>query len=402
MFETRAIASEAELRQAVHLAAKTFRHPGFDMDTSQIVAWLRAYPTFRPELVRVRVADGRVISQLWIVDRIMRVGLAEWRMGGIAAVSTAPEARSQGHATALMQDALELMRRKGFDITVLHGIDHFYHRFGYAVVWPNSRLQIPLGEARELMSRYTTRPASPEDALAFARLYEQAWEHRPGALVRSESYWRWLFQVQRSWWVATDHRRMVCGYAAISDQRPGEVTELVAADAEAAFALIGQVARQVSENLGLLQIFTSRDDPLVSWLRRVCHVTFIEETAPQGGWMARFIDLYSAFSKLSEELNARFLRSALRDWRGRVNLETELGTIALACRYGRLLVVELPPTGGFTCRIPQDRLMQLVMGFRSPSDVAKDPDVSISDAAMPFLEVLFQPTAAGMAGLDWF
>ncbi|MCS7221014.1 MAG: GNAT family N-acetyltransferase [Anaerolineae bacterium] len=402
MFETRAIASEVELHQAVRLAAGAFRHPSFNLDAGQIVAWLRAHPAFRPELVRVRVADGRVISQLWIVDRVMRIGLAEWRMGGISALYTVPEARSQGHATALMKDALEFMRHSGFDVTVLYGMNHFYRRFGYAVVWPLSRLQVPRREARTLGGSCALRPVSSKDVPTLVNLYEQAWERRPGALIRTESYWRWLLQTQRSWWVATDRRQAVRGYAVVSDQRPHEVIELVAADAETAFALIGHVAGQAPEDAGSLQIIAIRDDPLVSWLRRACHVTLIEETAPEGGWMARFIDLYSAFSKLSEELNARFLRSALRDWRGRVNLETELGTIALACRYGHLIVVDAPPTGGITCRIPQDRLMQLVMGFRSLPDVAGDPDVSIPDVAMPFLEVLFQPTAAGMAGLDWF
>lgn len=402
MFETRAIASEAELHQAVRLAAETFRHSNFSLDAGQIIAWLRAHPAFRPELVRVRVANGRVLSQLWIVDRIMRVGLAEWRMGGIAALCTAPEARSQGHATALMNDALEFMRHNGFDVTALHGADHFYQRFGYTVVWPFSRLRVPRQEARALSGSRTLRPVSLGDIPALAHLYEQAWERRPGALIRPEPYWRWLLQMQRTWWVATDPRHRVRGYAVVSDRQPHEVVELVAADAETAFALIGHVANQASEDISSLQILAIRDDPLVSWLRRVCHVTLIEETAPEGGWMARFIDLYSAFGKLNEELNARFLRSALRDWRGRVNLETELGTIALACRYGRLIVVNAPPIGGVTCRIPQDRLMQLVMGFRSSHDVAEDPDVSIPDVALPLLEVLFQPVAAGMAGLDWF
>jgi len=118
--------------------------------------------------------------------------------------------------------------------------------------------------------------------------------------------------------------------------------------------------------------------------------------------MARFVNLISAMRKLQDELSARFLRSQMQDWRGRVNLVTDLGTVGLFCRYGRVVVKEVEPTAGMTCRIPQDRLMQLILGFRTIYDVAEDPDVSVPEVARPLLHTLFPPTASYIAGLDRF
>ncbi len=420
--ETRAVASDYELYQATRLTLEAFCKEASDEALARRIIRVRTHPAYRPELVRLRVADSRVIAHLQIVDRTMGGGLAEWRIGGITSMCTAAEARQQDHATALMADALEVMCREGFDISVLRGINHFYERFGYAVVWPSCWLSIPLAEALTLSSELNVRPALLADVPALLRLYNEAWESRPGALARDRAYWRWLLEAKHPLWVAVDREGAAHGYVSPSEHCPGEVVELVAADAGATRALVRHIANMASnDGVSTLRIAVARDDPIVRWLRRVCQVTLSEETTPAGGWMARFINLHSAMSKLQEGLTARLLRSALRDWRGRVNFVTDLGTVALVCRHSHVSVVATAPIGSskpdqaaqpvtdwigprdrLTCQIPQDRLMQMVWGFRSADDVAEDPGVVIPHMVRPLLDVLFPPVTACMAGLDWF
>ncbi|MCD6290267.1 MAG: hypothetical protein J7M34_07165, partial [Anaerolineae bacterium] len=79
-----------------------------------------------------------------------------------------------------------------------------------------------------------------------------------------------------------------------------------------------------------------------------------------------------------------------------------VGAVSLFCRHGRVIVKDALATSGFTCRIPQDRLIQMVFGFRSIYDVSEDPGVSVQEVMRPLLDVLFPLKVSYIAGLDWF
>ncbi len=401
--ETRAVRSAQELATAIHVHLRAFGSDAAADKVARRAAYAQAYPGYAPDHVRVRLVDQEMVSSLRLVDRVLRVGIAEWRLAGVADVSTAPEARQQGHARALLEDALAWMRQQRFDVSALHGIPNFYDRLGYAVIWPDTYFVAPLDQALALTSDHAIRDATPADIPALSALYEAAWEMRPGSLARDEAYWRWLLDHRTPLWAALTPSGEVAGYAGSHEWEPGYIFEMVAANASAARALARRAATYAREvGASQLRVISPRDDPVVGWLRRACTLTVSEHTEPAGGWMARFIDLPAAMAKLTEELNARLLRSTLGEWRGRINLETDLGVVALACRYGRVSIIPDPPAGGVTCRIPQDRLLQLVLGYRTCAEVVSDPDVSIPEAAQAVLQSLFPPQAPYMAGLDWF
>lgn len=401
--ETRAVRSDQELATATYVHLRAFGSDPTADNVARRAIYTQSYPGYALDHLRVRVVDGEMVSSLRIVDRTLRVGIAEWRLAGVADVSTVPEARQQGHARALLEDALAWMHRQRFDVTALHGIPDFYDRLGYAVIWPDTYFAIPLDQALALTSDHTIRDATPADIPALSALYEAVWEMRPGSLARDEAYWRWLLDHRAPLWAACAPSGEVTGYAGSHEWEPGYIFEMVAAHAAAARALARHAAAYARDaGASQLRVISPRDDPVVGWLRRACTLTVSEHTEPAGGWMARFIDLPTAITKLTEELNARLLRSALGDWRGRITLETNLGVVALACRYGRVSIISDPPAGGVTCRIPQDRLLQLVLGYRSCAEIASDPDVTIPEAAEAMLQSLFPPQTPYMAGLDWF
>ena len=281
---THAVRSDEEMAEAARVYITAFGDNPTAEKIARTTTARRTYPGYHPALLRVRTDGDRVVSTLRIVERVLRVGIGEWRLAGVADVATDPGAGRQGHASAVVHDALDFMRQEKFDVTLLHGISDFYDRFGYAVTWPDCYLSIPLKVARALTGEGSIRPVTLDDISALNALYDAAWESRMGALARGEDYWRWVLAQERTLWAVTDVKGAVRGYVGLSSWRPNMIVELAAADAQAASALVRHAAQQMDEEEApAIRIATVRDDPVVGWLRRLCPTTWTETTTPAGG-----------------------------------------------------------------------------------------------------------------------
>jgi nodulation protein A len=63
---------------------------------------------------------GRLVSQIGIVDRIIRIGAQNLSIAGVGGVATHPEYRRRGFARILLQTAVEQMRQRGgYDFAML-------------------------------------------------------------------------------------------------------------------------------------------------------------------------------------------------------------------------------------------------------------------------------------------
>ena len=143
---------------------------------------------------------GRSISRLWIVDRVMRIGGATVRVGGISTVGTDKKYRGHGLASQVMHAALALMEREGYDASVLHGIPDFYHRFGYVSCIPEYDLILPAGFPTPLKGggkpkdtdghRLKLRALHPDDLPAMARMYNRENATRTGSIFRNPRTWK--------------------------------------------------------------------------------------------------------------------------------------------------------------------------------------------------------------------
>jgi predicted acetyltransferase len=74
--------------------------------------------------------DGADVSGLSVVDQRVRVGSAGLKMAGIAGVWTVEDYRRQGYASRVMWSAIEEMKRRRYNVSILFGIEDFYHRYG--------------------------------------------------------------------------------------------------------------------------------------------------------------------------------------------------------------------------------------------------------------------------------
>ena len=72
----------------------------------------------------------------------MRIGSAQLRIDGITNVETPEKHRLKGSASRAMGETIWTMESNGYDMSVLFGIPGFYHRFGYAAIFPESWLYV--------------------------------------------------------------------------------------------------------------------------------------------------------------------------------------------------------------------------------------------------------------------
>ena len=397
----RPVVSPTDLEQAASLGASTYRPNHYEEGKRYWRDGVPADPTYQPSNQRVLEVDGKIVGQVLIVDRTLAVGVARLRVGGLSGLAVAPESREQGHAEALMQDALSYMNKQRYDLSLVHAAEGFYLRYGYAPVWPLYSLKITVEDATRLASPLRVRPLAADDVPAVMALYESVALTRVGSFVRSEPYWRWRLARLRRLRVATDGEGNVRGY--LLADAPTEVREAVAADREAAAALLadaGRAAREVGADE--CRIYVPPDDPLTRWALELCPAEVCQASRPDAGWMARFVDLSRAFAKLTEELAVRLIRSPYRDWRGRLRILTDMGTLILGCRFSEVTLLDDGSTTGLYCRLPQAKLAQLLFGYRSAFEVADDADVYMGRDAVPVMAALFPRTTAFLAGLDWF
>ena len=80
---------------------------------------------------RIGILNGRIVTHWGVWDFRMRIGVARVRVGGIGVVATDARHRKRGLMNRTADNALGAMRSAGYDMSLLFGIDEFYHRFGY-------------------------------------------------------------------------------------------------------------------------------------------------------------------------------------------------------------------------------------------------------------------------------
>lgn len=201
-------ARRRELRHVYDLLARAFP----DAPRKTFVAQTEHDSTYRRRHARVAVEDGRVLAYVRIFARTMLVRGEPVAAGGIGWVATHPDARGRGLATALMRDAIDVMRREDMRLSFLFtGIPAFYERLGYRIV-PQHQLQADAAEAASVIpsSRHRLRRMFRRDVPALLEIYRTATAGTTGAVVRTERTWRdaqrWIAEDREGCFIALERR----------------------------------------------------------------------------------------------------------------------------------------------------------------------------------------------------
>ena len=353
------------------------------------------------------IDDETKVGWLGVLDFTMRVGVAEIRVAGIGGVHTEREHRMKGYMRHLLEDTVQYMTAEGYDVSMLYGIPNFYTRFGYATSMPKHRFTIQTRDAEAAVAQaptFASRPIEEKDMHAIVALYNTNNAERTCSMVRDpDTYTR--FRMGTTWgttpvtrlWEDADGQLL--GYAVWDENRTAvKVAEVGAADDRLFPAMLATFTQEaIQKRCETITVYAPPDDPFAVYAQRFGTAWTIEYPRYSDG-MARIMNQGRLFENLIPELRRRTVGQApLIPFA----LTTELGSITLIPKDGDLHVEE-GIVVGTQVLLPQDKLMQLILGYRSVRDVGNAPDVTIPDPARPTLTALFPRGTAFMWRPDYF
>jgi GNAT superfamily N-acetyltransferase len=361
------------------------------------------------------VLGGEEESRLYVRDCRMRVGRAVLRMGGIADVETKEHHRRRGFARRVLEQALVLMRQQEYDVSALFGISDFYQRWGYAPIFPETRLTIATRDAARVPSAYQLRRLSGGEMPLTLELYRRTNALRIGTLVRRRDRWpgfirgsRWKRAVNT--YGAFDASKRLAGYAVL-DRSSDEaiMVEVGYRTADVFGALLAAGVRQARRaRAERVHVLLPADHPFAQWCHQFgCQV--VTHYQRSGGAMGRIVGLRSCLARLAPELTRR-LRAAGGappagvDWCGSLAIATDIGSVTL--RLGRhAITTEGANAGSRTdacLDIEQALLTQLIFGYRSAADVLGSGAAALRGAPPRVIDALFPPGCAYIWHPDYF
>jgi len=365
-------------------------------------------PFCQREWCKIIERDGRIVSHICWLPRLMRIGSAVIRAGTIGYTATHPEYRRKGLAAALMEAWTQELMQRGEHLSFLTGIPKFYEKFGYEFSFPvdlrDSSVTIDPGRFSPEGSAGRVHRYQESDLPSLITLYEKENGSRTGSVVRTPEYWEWLLQgLQDSGrikhediWLVENPEGQPTGYVML---HPGplermEVWEASATGQDAARTLLSAVAdRARLEGKRRIDLKLPLDHGMTRYaLARGGHLS-----GYSCGMYARLLDLQGLFEALRPELERRLRCSPQSEWRGTLRLSTDIGTVDLAIADG-----EIELGGGVspihTVEVPQSLLVKLVTGYTDLQWVAGTLDVQwvaglgsahIERALWPIMEALF-------------
>lgn len=347
--------------------------------------------------------DGKPVSWAELPYLELRVGRAVLRTGGIGDVFTQREQRGKGYSRRVLEHCVEVMTGDGLDVGLLFGIPDFYHKFGFRTSLSDYETLLPGRTVVDLPMTLRARVLPKRRHAEVLPLYAREVRRRGFGIERSRRTWpgyrrgaRWPFEVKV---VGFYRGRRLVGYL-VTDDDPKEVrVPELAAGAEGVLpsmlAWLGrECRRKVAEHV---KLYLPPDHPasraaveLGAELRRTTRGT--------GGPMMRLLNLGPTVAAMMPELLRRWSASPLGRCGLDLTLQTDIGTAELA----------VPPSGPDAdilrgrVRIPQNRLVQLVVGYLPLEQVARSAGVAIPRRLTAALGVLFPERCPSILSTNCF
>jgi predicted acetyltransferase len=357
------------------------------------------------------------VAHLYVIDLPMRIGDAVIRMAGIGDVYTEREHRMKGYMRHLYDDTLTYMTEQGYDVSMLFGIPDFYTKFGYAVCLPQCSFTIKTRDAEIAVAQITTgepRLIEPRDMAAVRALYAHENAGRTGTLIRDPERFRefgkgthWGVRAETALW--EDATGGLLGYV-VWDKRPTEVkvAEVGAWDAALFPTVLRAIAAQAVEKRCEAITFHLPPDHAFAEYAQQFGISWQITYPRTSDGMMRIMNQGPLFEKLLPLLNARLAARSGVVLPHALALETELGVTALVFAQKQVALGAVEDAA-VRLSMSQDKLMQLLMGYRSARDLLLAPDVVLEldggvtrEALLPALQVLFPKGTPFVWTADYF
>lgn len=336
---------------------------------------------------RIGLLDGRIVTHWGVWGYTMRVGAARLRVAGVGAVATHGDFRGRGLMQLTARDAIARLAERGYDLSLLFGIDGFYGQFGYVRAWNATDYSVRYADLPADRHAPRLRRCNPVAAPQLLRLFNRYHARTTGTAVRP-TYTRSDPRKAREAHMWTDSRGRPAGYVVVCDRGIRlDVTECVG-DAGAVLRAV----RRLAQRYGADEVrFESLpwDSPTARTLR-AGNCTITMQHRRDGGAMVRTIALARTLHKMRRELSYRLRGSLAAGWSGELLIDD--GRQAAVLRIGAGDVCVVPADPG--TRAPHvvrggDAVAQLLIGTDDPLEVARRRGVKLSGDAPMLLPALF-------------
>lgn len=344
--------------------------------------------------------DEEKVSSVGLREYHMRFGTAQLKMGGICGVGTKEEHRNKGYSRRVMEHTLAYMIENGFDVSLLFGIPNFYHKFGYATVIPETYVEFDTKDVQAAVSTYQIRKFETEDTPKILELYAANNAERTGTPLREAMDWKEFTPrggvVPDPYVVLSDVGEVIGYFVCDSDSTKRDMIEQNCVLFDIGFqdtTIFETIVHFLVHGVNYTSATRIRcaipaDHPFAIFCRRYgCRTNTYTPKDHMG--MMRIINQSSALKKITGELEKCLRRSAdLLQWSGKILFSSDLGQDCLEIDQGSVAYTN-NHLNAFHHEMPQDKLIQLMMGRRSIGDLTAEPDVSVSEEIIPILEALF-------------
>lgn len=329
--------------------------------------------------------NGRLVANVQVHCRPVRVGRATLTMGGIGHVATHPDFRRRGIAGRLLEEQIAFMRATGYHLSQLYtGINHYYETYGWRTIpLTDRRLQLANWAPRGGDGGYVLRPVTvPEGLPELAPVYEAAADRWLTPLARTEAYWRahpaWtlgeFLGEDPAACIAAERAGRLCGYArgriaqlgpdrAALDELcwlPGE--EACLAPLAERFLAAAHAAGKTFVDLGMGEAHPA--------LASLGGEEALEEVYDYHA-MFRVIDLEGLLRALTPELERRLAAAGLAVLTP-LTLDAEIGCARLEARPG-LTVADHEGPADLT--MTHATFLKLLLGRESAADLAAKREI---------------------------
>ena len=411
-------ARESEVEQLIDLAADVFVQSCKPRYASQHYE----DSTYALHQSRVCVFDGRVVSQVRVSEREMRIGSAVVKLGGVGLVGTLEQYRRNGYSSAVLRDAVEYMASEGYDMGLLFtSIQPFYARLGWAP-FPQTTFELELGPRKQFESTpWTVREFQAKDLPKVIEIYGEHNRARTGTIVRKPRQWSDAYGRQTGMppTLVAERKGVIGAYANVGLGERGGLSNVddqflspyypnvrevgcATGSEDALVALCRNVLQRAHD--AALETITGRlprHDPMTLLLSRESGMPLSFSVHERS--MYRIISLSSLLTKIAPELQRRLQRAGLTSGSGSYLLDVGGQTCALTVDRGS---VHVEGTGsGARLVLDSYRFLKMLLGDSTFSELAEynrvlGLNLDTGDAAL--LDVLFPKTGHTHWICDYF
>lgn len=401
--EIRAVADQEELRLVNDMMAKVHR-PNYYLSYRWLEGSGAAYPGFRFEHTRVARWRGELAGALRITSDTVQLGEARLRMGGYGYVTTHPDHRHKGVASALMHATAAYLREHGYHVAMLFGIPDYYGRFGFATTLVEYAILLDTPEAGgPAPASCRLRDAKPGDIAALRKMHAANDAATACSLVRTAAHFTNKWERWKDLRVLTNRQGRLMGYYLVQEAEGClDVIEagVEESEPEACAALLHAcAAAATAKYLPRIRFALPPAHPFAAYLLqfRSTHESKVQRDA--GGMMA-IVNLGETLESMIPEWEHCLRRSAFHDARAEITLVIDRAPWRVRARRGAIDVA--PQSGANKLSLGQIEFLQLLTGYRYLDEVLARQRRILGAEARQFLAALFPKRSPYVWQMDRF